>query len=357
MEAFDRAIALDSSFSPAYIHAVGLALQLRGPAEARRYTAGFLSASSEGRYAAPYRLLDRLLDPRTTGDVETNRIIDSLAPNLAVLGGVLDRYVDSSETMVRVIRVWSAERLRRARSAGDSLGPRLQSALAAAYRGHLSDAYRIIGTDFPPLSGELALLGVMPRDSAEGVIRTWASAVSPGVVAAIAWAGAHRDTAMLRQVDQRMSAAVGHLPPNLPPIAKDAIGYLILSSRAHLTLARGDSAAALREFLALPDSACFGACPLDNLVRAQLLEARGRPQDALTWLDKRVDGSWFPAMPSEILSMLLRGRLNEKLGHHDEALAAYAYVASAWGHADDALKPYTDEARAGLARLGAERRR
>jgi len=30
---------------------------------------------------------------------------------------------------------------------------------------------------------------------------------------------------------------------------------------------------------------------------------------------------------------------------------------TAWAHGDDVLKPYTDEARAGLTRLGAERRR
>ena len=189
------------------------------------------------------------------------------------------------------------------------------------------------------------------------MLRGWAQSPSQGIGATIAWAGAHGDTTLLRQIDQRLSAAVGHLPPNVPPIANDAIGYLILSSRAYLALARRDSAAAVREFMALPDSACFTACPLDNLVRAQLLEARGRPQEALTWLDKRVDGAWFPAMPSEILHVLLRARLNEKLGHRDEALAAYGYVAAAWAHADDVLKPYTDEARAGLARLGQERRR
>ena len=357
LDAFDHAIALDSSFSPAYIHAVGLALQLRGPEDARRYTAGFLRASSEGRFAAPYRLLDRLLDPRTANDAVTGRMLDSLASSLPVLGGVLDRYPDSAETMIRMIRAYAAERLPRARSAAESLPARIQGALAAAYRGHLKDAYRMIGTDFPPLYGELALLGAMPRESAQAVMSRWASTPGQGVGGAVAWAGAHGDTTLLRQVDHLMAGAVGHLPPNVPPIVKDAIGYLMLASRAYLTLAHGDSAAALREFLALPDSACFTACPLDNIVRAQLLEARGRPRDAVTWLDKRVDGAWFPAMPSEIVAMLLRGRLNEKLGHRDEAIAAYAYVTTAWAHGDDVLKPYTDEARAGLVRLGGERRR
>ena len=356
LEAFDRAIALDSSFSPAYIHTVGLALQLRGAADARRYTAGFLRASSEGRFAGPYRLLDRLLDPRTANDAVTARLLDSLAPSLPVLGGVLDRYPDSAETMIRMIRAYAAGRLPRARSAAESLPARIQGALAAAYRGHLTDAVRTIGTGFPPLYGELALLGAVPRESAETVFRAWAQFPSQGIAATVAWAGAHRDTTMLRQVDRNLEAIVGHLPPSAPPIAKPVIGYMVLASRAYLALARGDSTAALRQFLALPDSACFTACPLDNLVRAQLLEARGRPQDALTWLNKRVDGAWFPAMPSEILAMLLRGRLNEKLGHRDEAMAAYVYVATAWAHGDDVLKPYTEEARAGLTRLGGERR-
>jgi hypothetical protein len=56
-------------------------------------------------------------------------------------------------------------------------------------------------------------------------------------------------------------------------------------------------------------------------------------------------------MPSEILRALERGRLNEKLGHRDAAVAAYAYVADAWAHADAPLQPYVTEARAGVARL------
>src|SRR5207247_7995087 len=96
------------------IHTGGLALQVRGAAAARRSTAAFLRASTEGRFAGPYRLLDRLLDPRTANDAVTARLLDSLAPSLPVLGGVLDRYPDSAETMIRMIRAYAAGRLPRA---------------------------------------------------------------------------------------------------------------------------------------------------------------------------------------------------------------------------------------------------
>src|SRR5207244_6168069 len=43
LEAFDRAIALDSAFGPAYIHPVEVALHLGRPAAARRYLAASLA--------------------------------------------------------------------------------------------------------------------------------------------------------------------------------------------------------------------------------------------------------------------------------------------------------------------------
>jgi serine/threonine-protein kinase len=91
LEALERAIALDSSFSPAYIHAVGLALQLRGAADGRRYAEAFLKVSSAGRYADLYRLFDHLLDARSARS-DASAELDSLAPSLSfMLGGVFDR--------------------------------------------------------------------------------------------------------------------------------------------------------------------------------------------------------------------------------------------------------------------------
>ncbi len=353
LDAFDHAIALDSSFSPAYIHSVGLALQLRGAEAARRYIAGFLKASGTGRYASAYQLLDALLDPRTRGTPATQKLLDSLFAGFpTVFSGGLDRWPDSAETAIRAARAFTAAKLRTAPTNTDTLQARAPLSLALAYRGHLAESYALTHDDIAFLFGDLAVIGGMPKDTAERIFAEWAATHRPdGPFWMVAWWGARGDTARLARMEQTFTGALGHLPPQAPPIAKDIIGYLALSTRAYRTLARGDTTAALQQFLALPDSACFNICSIDVLLRAQLLDARGRTAEALASLDRRIDGAWELLVPSEVLRMLERGRLNEKLGHRAAAIAAYAYVAHAWAHADASLLPYVTEARAGVARL------
>jgi hypothetical protein len=150
-----------------------------------------------------------------------------------------------------------------------------------------------------------------------------------------------------------------HRPPGaVPPIVRDVFGYVAQSSRGYLALARGDSAGALRTFEALPDTACFGMCDLDALVRIRLLAARGRYGDAARRLAATPgrDGPGDATSVTRVLWELERGRVHEQLGNRDTALVAYGFVASVWAHADPELKPYVDEARAGIARLGGEPR-
>jgi len=357
LDAFDHAITLDSSFSPAYIHAVGLALQLRGPGEARRYAEAFLKVSSVGRYAELYRLFDHLVDPSTAHAEATGRELDSLASSLSfMMGGVFDRWPDSAETQVRLANTYTTHKLQHAGTAAESLQARQPLAIARAYRGHLAEAYRDIGSQNPFLYAELAIAGGVPRDSADAVFARWAETPNQAGPWGIAVAGARRDTAALLQIEKRLEGAVGHLPPTAPVMARDFVGYMIQSTKAYLALARSDSARALSLFLALPDSACFTFCNLDGLVRVQLLESRGRSQDALASLERQPGGSMLPPLPSDVLRTLTRGRLQERLGQRDKATEAYAYVAAVWARADSVLQPYVAEARAGLTRLGAEPR-
>src|SRR5207245_1354796 len=61
LEAFDRAIALDSAFGPAYIHPVEVALQLGRPAAARRYLAAYLALDQADMNSEGMGLVERLL--------------------------------------------------------------------------------------------------------------------------------------------------------------------------------------------------------------------------------------------------------------------------------------------------------
>jgi serine/threonine-protein kinase len=357
LDAFDRAIALDSSFSPAYIHAVGLALQLRGPDEARRYAEGFLKVSTVGRYADLYRLFDHLVDPRTARSSATAHELDSLASALPfMMGGVFDRWPDSAETQIRLAGAYTAHKLPHATTAAESSQARQPLGIAQAYRGHLADAYRELGSQNPFVFAELAMVGGVPRDSADAAFARATANPNGGGAGpwTIAWFGTHGDTAQLLQAQKRLEARIDHLPASAPASTKDFAGYMIESSKAYLALARGDTTTALSLFLALPDSACFTFCGLDALERVQLLEARGRAQEALDWMDRQPGGTSLPPMPSDVLGTLVRGRVQERLGHRDSAIEAYAYVAAVWARADSVLQPYVTEARAGLARLSAE---
>src|SRR5439155_924441 len=133
-------------------------------------------------------------------------------------------------------------------------------------------------------------------------------------------------------------------------------GRLTLAAAlAYLALARGDSGDAVRRFALLPDSLC-PACFLMRLTRVQSLERLGRDRDAAVLLDQ-LPFAAFWSSPSEVLWLLERGRVNERLGDRDPAAQAYAFVADVWRHADPELQPYVAEAKAALQRLSAEPRR
>ncbi len=50
------------------------------------------------------------------------------------------------------------------------------------------------------------------------------------------------------------------------------------------------------------------------------------------------------------------GRVYERLGQREKAIANYGFVVDVWRHADPELQPYVTEARAALKRLGGEPR-
>src|SRR6185436_9461493 len=77
LEAFDRAIALDPGFAPAYEHVVHLAIRLNRPDLARQYAAAYLRLDPTDINASSIRLAALLLDPARSHAPETARMIDS----------------------------------------------------------------------------------------------------------------------------------------------------------------------------------------------------------------------------------------------------------------------------------------
>jgi tRNA A-37 threonylcarbamoyl transferase component Bud32 len=364
--AFDRAIELDSTFAPAYIHPIELA---GNPTRARSYISGYLKAVGSEGGSPGIRLLAGLIEPARTAD--TRRLLDST--DTGVLKEVLDltsTWQDSNEIALHLGRLYAA----RPRPAIDNEAAWLSVFLAKrlAYRGHLKEARALLGNRVSEIFAELALLGTVPRDTASVVISHWhrernslpgdpwpphmaefADFVTPPVAV---WLAARGDTANLLALLARANSTVKMFGPSCKqacesPGPPDAAFLRATPDfvRATLVLARKDTADALRRLLALPDSAVAHDRRV-RLLRFQLLASAQRDREAIIAFDGPVRP---PISPLWVLGMLERGRISERRGEREKATECYRFVVDVWRHADPELQHHVSEARDALKRVAA----
>jgi serine/threonine-protein kinase len=352
LESFQQTIAIDSSFAPAYIHAVELALWLEGPDAGERYAAGYLRLGSTGGAASGIALAQRIMRAARSRPSEISQLVGDATP-AALLDAVaaFRRSPDSTEVAIALTRAladapagdagWLTRDARLRRVAGSQL-----------YRGHVSDVAEMV-FDTPgmpaPLLVETALLSSSPPDSAAPVFRRWLNQGPTPAVLALPWWTARRDSAAIRELERKSdSSARSSADSGLRARA----GYASAAARAYLTLLRGDTAAAIRRFETLPDSLCF-FCYLQRFTLAQLLSAKREDRKVFRLLD-----AWLNEflVPSEVLWIMERARVAERLGERETAARDYQYVADVWRRADAPLQPYVAEARDGLVRVTGEPR-
>ena len=379
LAAFDRAIALDPGFSPAYEHILDLALRTGQPDRAIQYARAAASLTGTDEHASSVRLASRLLLlPVGEGKAGILRQLDSATPVALFRTGVEFLswwWPDSNEAAVQVLRRLAGLRLRQGDGAPwlvDSLMRIQLVAWALAFRGHLHEAYetnrRLIedpaASRFSPVWDPfvgLALLGAVPDDIAarafspslqQGVAVRWDLA-PPRYLGGLPWWTMKRDTTALVVFGRRMGQAAVRAER---PVDGLRARYLQAASAAYLALVQGDSATALSRFAALSDTACaFAECWYQKITEAALLSARGEDGRAAEILDIWLlvnDGR----TPSAIVARLDRARIAERLHDRETAIRSYQFVVDAWRHADPELLPVVAEAKQGLARLTGEPR-
>ncbi len=349
--AFDRSIALDSAFGPAYIHPVEVTAE-EGPDAMRRYLDPYLAHVPRDARTGGLRLVSRILDSlRARGTVRPAMLEGANAGAVFLALESLQRLPDSTEAAIALARALP--------SAPDPEPPlddpaflRIPLSAALQARGHLAAGFAALRRTDVPLFAELALLGAVPAESASAVFRGWLSSPDPvDLASALPWWSGRRDAASLRAAAARADA-LARLPAAAHPAAAR---YIAASARAYLALERADTAEALDRFLALPAGGC-PSCYLDRLTVAQLLVELGRNTEAWAMLQGELPPSTLAPFPSEILWTLLRGRVAERVGERDAAIRSFAWVAGMWRRPDPRLVPYATEAREGLARLTREAR-
>jgi hypothetical protein len=370
LDAFDRTIALDSSFVPAYVHAPTLALFLYGRQGWDRYITPYFASNPSDDQAQGRRLLDAVFKAAAVRPDRTDSILraDSLYPVMVALFDAW-HFPDSAETAIRLGRFLASSRSRFNGLLDEPDLRRQALAGVLGVRGHLREALSLVnGTDQPAwysaLPGEIVLArGTNLPDEADAMFKHWLRQTPfwppgeapvggpPGsLLYALPWWAARRDTLALSQYARRADSAQRAASR---PIEKEIAQYEAEAALAYSALTRGDTLAALRRFEALPHDVTWGA--LDRLTEGQILTRQGRDPEALKLFEEAFPIFWWG--PARVLAALDAARAAERLGQRERATAHYQFVVDAWRHADPELQHYVDEARQGLARLTAEPRR
>jgi tetratricopeptide (TPR) repeat protein len=353
LHAFDRAIELDSAYAPSYLHPIEVSANY-GAEAMRRYLRPYLALGPKDVNADGYRMVERLLDSPPNIDSTLPTLVRGLPGHaLITVYNAFDRLPDSAETAIQLARVlasrsWSAVPLNRPGFTSRLL------ALALLTRGHRRAGYEAVSetmhNPYLPVFAEAAVMGAVPVERAAATFKKTLSDTAPPSPLAYPWWAGRRDTASLRLSVTR-AEALGRSDPTRRPRA----AYLAASAKAYLALARGDTAAAIQQFLALPEGVC-PSCYLDRLTVARLLVDRRRDQEAWPILRGEHVSSTLAPFPSAVLWSLLRARVAERIGERELAIHSYSWVTGMWQNADPELRPYVTEAREGLARLTAERK-
>jgi eukaryotic-like serine/threonine-protein kinase len=352
LDAFDRAIELDSAYAPAYLHPISISA-MDGPDAVRRYLRPYLALGPHDVNTDGNRLVARLLD--APSDLTTlPAVVRGLSADaLFSAYTAFDLSPDSAETAVAIARILASRSWSGLPFSRPGWTQRLL-ALALLGRGHLRAGYKAMpdNTNNSPLPifAEAALMGAVPAEQAAATFKKALSDTAPPPAVAYPWWASRRDTASL-QLSVTRAEALGRSDPARRPRA----AYLAASAKAYLTLTSGDTTGAIQQLLALPQGVC-PSCYLDQLTVARLLVDRRRDREAWPILRGEHISSTLSPFPSAILWSLLRARVAERIGERDLAIHSYSWVAAMWGKADPELQPYVTEAREGLARLTSERK-
>lgn len=309
LEAFEKAIAADSGFLPAYYHAVELGLSYRDEENVRRLVRGFLGIRpGDGRFRAIGLLLSPSPAQRQQGFLTASRLRADSALDVAWL---LRRHRSNPETAVRVFT--------------DMLDPGGNRTVDTAtvrlwFTGYLLQLGRLRGAaaladrrfwNLVPMNlTTLGRFGLVAPDTVSNVVREWAAGTnSERLRTAAGWFGWQRDTTSLKALAGRVNG-VGAAP------GTDSVAALYLRGTvtAHLALARGDSAGALLLFRSLPDSFCSWSCWPDVELTARMLAAQRDFRGAADLLDRHQpphSATAFIELPWLTLRADLAARLGE----------------------------------------------
>ncbi|MEO8563729.1 MAG: protein kinase [bacterium] len=351
LRTFDRSISLDSAFAPAYIHPVELGFSVGDSARALRYAHRYFALRPTDVSAAGTLLAAQLLAGTDAVKLEARTALDTASADLLFQAySAARRALDQRAVAVALLRGMTSGRPALYAPLANPAFARDRLVLQLAYRGRFRESTELPEARASGAFAEMALAGGSAVSEARRVLAEWlrtdprdAHFGTPALVAAGAWWARQRDTTSLREMARVVEGAAQR-----DLAERRTATYSAAVAAAYLALARADTADALRRFGALPDSLCE-MCAVPRYEYASVLASRGRLREAASILADRPT-----LLPSaiDVLWVLERARVAERLGDVATARQSYAAVVAAWSGGDDDLALIVHEAQRAMDRLG-----
>ena len=350
LEAFDRAIALDSALGPAYSHTGSLALLLRGRLGQQRY--GISAARNGiGTAARDHRIVGELERFSASYPGRARRVVDTLPIEVlwANYQSVAAMDVDATLFPAATTRLRTA--IRNGMLGGVSERELNDLTVGTLLKtGRFEEAASMVDAHSQPLQfASAALLGALPDHRAQPVFAAWLNEAVPPFecLRLLDWWAQRGDT---ESIDRCAARRVRELQADSASAIRRMATSTASLGEAFGALARHDTSRAVRVLDAFPDSLCPVWCWFALEPRVRLLAAVGRQREAfaLSLHRSHVDFA-FSAMTVPV--SLARARLADQLGD-GRAIDAYRVVVQTWAHADMSLQPIVSEAAAAIHRLG-----
>ena len=359
IDILERAIELDPSFGPYYIHAVDMAIWVGDSTRAARLLEAQRRASPESSYHRGSALAFALAfgDPATRdsawAEVDAREMGQALTWAQTPLTGL-------QHTAVR------EEFVRRIVERGGGLDDALRSSLAD--RGKLSRLWALVQAESRPadlafavpaaILGAAALDVEVPAALEDAFIRS----DDPEPLQLMVRAALAVDEETWSEFDAAMSIVEDREREEQAADSLEARRWRGLGEAlgAYRTWRGGDrdgAAAALADvrpvvtgWLASASSRWVAPAAVIRWWQARLAVERDRPREALRYYRSLIQAP--PLVRS--LGVYRQGELHEGLGQLEEARRAYALFTDMWAEADPALQPLVEHARSRLAALTAE---
>jgi serine/threonine-protein kinase len=351
LAAFDHAILIDSSFAPAYLHPIGLAMTLGDSTRALRYAREYLRWAHGDVTARAIAVFKRTVEQGSITLADSVQLAASDEPAELFEAWVpLYPWPDSGEAGLRIARWLAARPWADPPPFDDPAFNRNLFARSLAYRGHLAEALHISGPTDAEFFGELAWLGAVPAAQVE----EWLANENVSVArSALPFLANRRDTAAIARFVRRRTESYRSLASAGDGVQarsrRDLAGFDVAAGQAWLALAAGDSAAALERLLAVPDSLCH-RCYTHRIPRAELLLAANRTAEASSRLDFELTAIVGGPRPADFVWRLIRAEAADRSGDTATANGIRRRARGLWRNADAAMQQLLDSRLRGAGR-------